>query len=581
VLKYPHSTFHAPALAARQTSHVTSGTTGYVAFVLPFFSDAYLPEESGPADALQGYRDHIVTPYTRDEATGRVARYFCVRLSSNGDYVRQVCDPATGDQKTTGVVRAAIEGLWNDLKRAHWLDWRTRFLHITITFKSNNNAVASRANLMFEITGSSSVLPSYDFETFVTDTKKLQETKIFMNVALGMLLFFVFLEFVEMHDTGLAGYFMDGWNIMDWINFTLLLAQYATLVKLFNLDDGTEGIDDCRSGSTVCEGVGYFDDWEYARTIKAAKLYLSFNVNIQLLKIVKFMNMLVPKTSLAVKVLGVAAADLVFFSSVFFISILAFSNMFFVQLGPVMEGYWSQAASIITLVRALFGDFDIDDILNNSNGYLNVILFLAYLFVALFIILSIFLTILGEAQAAVSQANEKLSNSEEGYKEYGVIEDIGSVLGKCRDRVMTKVKPSYALGQMHLQASDVQTIEIQTVDDVRRMMAGMLERQRNQLEEQQKQLEEISKANEQTLLKALTGLGLVAAVKERAGSTSATSTKCANAAGPPPGLGLPSRPAAAEPWAQQLPPPGAAPPGLGGAPSNSADGYRDDLYYVC
>ena len=44
-----------------------------------------------------------------------------------------------------------------------------------------------------------------------------------------------------------------------------------------------------------------------------------------------------------------------------------------------------------------------DDILNNSSDYLNAMLFLAYLFVAIFIMLSMFLAILGEAQGQVRE----------------------------------------------------------------------------------------------------------------------------------------------------------------------------------
>ena len=51
--------------------------------------------------------------------------------------------------------------------------------------------------------------------------------------------------------------------------------------------------------------------------------------------------------------------------------------------------------------RALFGDFDIDEIMDNSRGYLNALLFIAYLFVAIFIMLSMFLAILAEAQVFV------------------------------------------------------------------------------------------------------------------------------------------------------------------------------------
>jgi len=339
-----------------------------------------------------------------------------------------------------------------------------------------------------------------------------------------MLLFFILLEVVELQDSGLGEYITDGWNVLDWINFVLLITQYAELTYLFQLNDGSEAWSgaDCREPSTICKDIGYWDDWEYARTVKDAKLYLSFNVNIQLLKIIKFMNQLVPKTSLAVKVLGVAAADLVFFSTVFFISILAFSNMFFVQLGPVMEGYWSQLAAIVTLVRALFGDFDIDDILNNSNGYLNVVLFLAYLFVALFIILSIFLTILGEAQAAVSQENDKLKEKGE-YKEYGVIQDLGELLGSCRNRVLAKVRPISLMEKMSVEALSTGTMEIKTVDDVKKLMAMLLKQQKETVEDSLAYTEE-------TLIKALTGLGLVQDVQEKEKEAGvATPAKCADA----------------------------------------------------
>ena len=112
--------------------------------------------------------------------------------------------------------------------------------------------------------------------------------------------------------------------------------------------------------------------------------------------------------SLATSVLRECAMDLAFFGFTFFISLFAFSAMLYVQLGPVMEGFVSQQSSIISLFRALFGDFDIDDIMDNSSGYLNASLFLVYLFVAVFILLSMFLAILGESQAQVRIQEEDL-----------------------------------------------------------------------------------------------------------------------------------------------------------------------------
>lgn len=65
-----------------------------------------------------------------------------------------------------------------------------------------------------------------------------------------------------------------------------------------------------------------------------------------------------------------------------------------------MLGYATQQAALISLGRALFGDFDIEAILDNSPGYSMTIFFLLFMFVSIFILLSMFFAILGESQAS-------------------------------------------------------------------------------------------------------------------------------------------------------------------------------------
>ena len=52
----------------------------------------------------------------------------------------------------TGVVRAAVEEMWNELKRSHFLDTMSRSLVITLQLKSNHVGVRYRLTLMFELT---------------------------------------------------------------------------------------------------------------------------------------------------------------------------------------------------------------------------------------------------------------------------------------------------------------------------------------------------------------------------------------------------------------------------------------------
>jgi len=91
-----------------------------------------------------------------------------------------------------------------------------------------------------------------------------------------------------------------------------------------------------------------------------------------------------------------------------------------------MIEYATQTAAFISLARALFGDFDIDEVMEKSSGFLNVIFFIAYLFVAVFILLSMFFAILGESQANVreDQRNERTMAKSAGGQvapEYGII----------------------------------------------------------------------------------------------------------------------------------------------------------------
>ena len=175
-------------------------TDGFIAVVIPFFSEVYLEEQYDLVDWVVDYRLHYV-----NATNGKTPRYYCVRLSHNGrdmhqvrarrlrghacpstatrgmhtpqEYdkdrgmhvtrteaccarsaCKQVCDPTTnrrahhgaissspqvcdpttnrrdGSGRMTGVVRAAVENMWNDLKRGHYLDSRSRVLTITLQY---------------------------------------------------------------------------------------------------------------------------------------------------------------------------------------------------------------------------------------------------------------------------------------------------------------------------------------------------------------------------------------------------------------------------------------------------------------
>merc|ERR1719231_1879702 len=131
----------------------------------------------------------------------------------------------------------------------------------------------------------------------------------------------------------------------------------------------------------------------------------------------KYTNQFVPKMGLLADVLMHAASDLLFFCVTFGISLVAFADCFYVMLGSNMGSYYSFKRAVISLVRALFGDFDVDEIDDNSPSATNSYIFLVYLFVAVFILLSMFFAILGDAQGVViERAKQKAALKEKERK---------------------------------------------------------------------------------------------------------------------------------------------------------------------
>ena len=178
---------------------------GFVAVIIPFVSSTYLPEQRGTSATVADFRLHAVgRQQSASLDPSAVGTHSCVRLSWNGEHIHQLCDPndaATG--RTSGVVRAAVEEFFNDLKRAHFIDRKTRAVTITLPLRSNHLAVRSRVTLMVEMTATGTVLPSYDIETRVESGVKTAATRFYVDIAIIMVGVFLLLELMEICKEGM------------------------------------------------------------------------------------------------------------------------------------------------------------------------------------------------------------------------------------------------------------------------------------------------------------------------------------------------------------------------------------------
>ena len=389
---------------------------GHASYVIPFFSSKWLPEEKGDWTEVTDYRLHAADAST-------TPGYYCVRISWNGAHIHQACDPNDSNGRTTGFCTDLVRDFWTQMKSARYLDAQTRALTITLPLRNNNVGLRMRLAMVFQVTSSGAVLPSYDIESRKDnyDSDALYRVQM---VTLVLCIYFICTEAHELYVLGL-GYFANMWNLMDWTNFVLYVMLYD------GLNQTRKALEDTTC-STICQQVGYVDPWEVLSINTATKLYLGILTMIQWIKVIKFINLLVPKFSLATSVLSHALADLLLFGLVFMWSIASFAQMFYMQLGPYMRGYSSFFLAILTLMRSLFGDFDIGAILMASNSYVNVVVFMMYLFFAVFILLSIFLTILGEHQEAIESQKRTIRDLEGKLPhdlEWGVFGQVRDFLG--------------------------------------------------------------------------------------------------------------------------------------------------------
>ena len=90
--------------ASTEATYNTLPNDGFVAIIIPFFSETCLPDEEGSTPGeVTDYRQHA---FNVSRGTSP-PNFFCVRLSWNGVAVEQLCDPNNPETgRTTGRVRS-------------------------------------------------------------------------------------------------------------------------------------------------------------------------------------------------------------------------------------------------------------------------------------------------------------------------------------------------------------------------------------------------------------------------------------------------------------------------------------------
>jgi len=212
---------------------------------------------------------------------------------------------------------------------------------------------------------------------------------------LCMVAWFTLEEFYEMQTHGFRAYVGDRWNILDWMNLSLMyitiiwrLQQYSDVAKakLYAVDEYHSLRD-----------LQWSFQWE--NYINCANGFLLW------LKIFKYMTFS-HRVRFLFTMLERSSKDLFIFTIVLFVFYLAFGMAGFLSFSSDVSDYRSLTMSIMNLMRYTITDMD-REALTSSNRYLGNMFYVGWSVLMILILANVFIAILSEAYATISTDDDE------------------------------------------------------------------------------------------------------------------------------------------------------------------------------
>lgn len=208
-------------------------------------------------------------------------------------------------------------------------------------------------------------------------------------------------------------YFDSFWNWLELINLStyLLVALLRTAVRLYTQDRYLDDISlDCRFAADLAKVA------HVAVRIDALN---AINMIFSFLKVFKYFRH-VPSLAQFTNTCARSVTECLVLLVIMFVGVLGFAIAFFVGYGAALNEYKDFASSITTLLDTLMGGSDISGLVA-SDHVLVAFLFFPFVFMNSFIILSMFLAVIGIAFDDVHDEHleDMKERREEGIKEAG------------------------------------------------------------------------------------------------------------------------------------------------------------------
>ncbi|ESP04059.1 hypothetical protein LOTGIDRAFT_110316, partial [Lottia gigantea] len=283
------------------------------------------------------------------------------------------------------------------LKKQDWLDLRTRAVFLEFTVYNPNSNLFGSAVLVAEFTALGRAFTRTEFKVFrlLSYIGAWGVVVVLFEVVYACFTLFFFIQCIKKVKKNKMKYFKDFWSLLEFVLLTFavtVIAMYAFKHILTNLafdalfDRESDGFVNFQSVALYDETYGYMMS------------FVVFLATIQFLKLLQFNQ----KMNMLGDTIRVATKDLKVFSISFLLYFFTFTATAYLLFGPAMATYNSLIGAAESMFAFALGSFDFES-MADTQRILGPIFFFLFIGVVYIGLMSIFLTIIGEAFTRVKE----------------------------------------------------------------------------------------------------------------------------------------------------------------------------------
>ncbi len=298
---------------------------------------------------------------------------------------------------------------WEAAKQSDFLSHGLRALFINVNLYNANVDLVSAARFTIEFSAAGALYTSAQIRCMPL----IRPTRVMAGdgasahasgvwtlelVFFAMVLVYVAVEIVVARRT--RGYFKSVWNQLEVVNLILFLS--VIVMRLLSVAEITTKYEEFSNENSYLnlDSVVYF--------AKQVENVNSFNAVLSFLKLFKFAREN-KKLSQFIDTLEIASVDMVSILIIIAIISTGYGIAFHIAFGHAVTEYRDFSESLFTLFLATLGDFDMDE-LRSYNQVLGAFLFVSFIVIMFFIIISMFLAIVDSAYEVVRESLSDLSD---------------------------------------------------------------------------------------------------------------------------------------------------------------------------